>query len=183
MAFNLNQFRTNMKYGGARPTLFRVTMAFPSYVPDSIGVTRKAAFSIKAAQLPASNVGLIEVPYFGRSAKFSGDRTFEDWTGTIINDEDFKVRDGLEFWSNGMNRLSGNTNQLRDVSIDDVRSYLQDVKIEQFGKGGAVIKTVTLKNAWPSNIGPIQLGWENRDQIEEFDVTFSYDYYETDNIR
>lgn len=183
MSFNLNQFRANLKYGGARPTLFRVTMSFPTYVPDSTGTTLKAAFTIKAAQLPASNVGMIEAPYFGRVAKMPGDRTFEDWTGTIINDEDFKVRNGLELWHNGMNKINQGTNSLRDLNIDDLTGYVQDVKIEQFGKGGNIVKTYILKNAWPINIGPIQLGWENRDQIEEFDVTFAYDYFVTEQIR
>lgn len=178
MAFDVNKFRSALKGDGARPTLFEVTVFFP----DALGggfPTPQLTMMAKSATLPGSTIGVIEVPYFGRKIKVAGDRTFDDWTVTIINDEDFNIRNAFEFWQNAMDQYTTNADMKRvNGASADPRSYVADIKIDQFGKmGGVPIKTYYLRNAFPNQVGQIDVSWENNDQIEEFDVTFSMDYF------
>ena len=120
MAFNVNQFRSQLTGDGARPNLFECTLTFPvlassggaaspGAIQDNVGLTEKFTFMARAAQLPGSTVNQIPVNYFGRELKFSGNRTFPEWTVTIINDEDFKLRDAFEKWMHGLNSHVTNT--------------------------------------------------------------------------
>ena len=125
---------------------------------------------VKTAQLPGSTLGTIEVPYFGRNVRYAGDRTFEDWTVTVINDEDFAIRNSLEAWSNAIN--THDTNQ---------RALPQDYKsngiITQFGKDGRALRSYIFEGMYPLTIDAIELGWDQVDAIEEFGVTFQYDFW------
>lgn len=179
MSFNANTFRQELKYGGARPTLFEVSLTFPSFVPSASAAGAKVTFMCKASQVPGMNLGTIEIPYFGRTIKTPGDRTFEDWTMTVINDEDYLVRNALEAWSNAIDQIDQDTETIRNEELEDINSYVIDITVKQFSKRGNIVKQYQLKNAHPSVIAPIELSWENKDTIEEFDVTFVYDYFVT----
>jgi hypothetical protein len=176
MAFDVGAFRAQLPGGGARPNLFRVTMNAPSFVGFP---TEKMSFLCKTAELPGSTIGLVEVPYFGRSVKLAGDRTFPEWSPTIINDEDFLIRNAVEKW---MDSIDSHTRAgtKRGAATSNPNSYVSDAFVEQFSKTGDVIKTYTFVNLFPTDLSPIEVSWESTDVIEEFTVTFNYDHWTSD---
>lgn len=182
MAFNINTFRSEFKGDGARPTLFEIIVTFPAAL-SGVFPTNEMRLMAKATTLPSSTLGIIEVPYFGRKIKVAGDRTFDDWNVTIINDEDFSVRNAFEFWHNAMDQYSTSSEVKRVNGANaNPMSYVQNVQVKQYGKQGDVIKIYNLVNAFPNMIGQIDVSWENNDQVEEFDVTFSFDYFLTSEM-
>ena len=126
---------------------------------------------VKAAQIPAATVGTVTVPYFGRQIKIAGNRTFDAWTPTIINDEDFKVRNALETWNNQINTYEAN---LRTAG--NPAAYKSTANVTQFGKDGSILKVYEFVGLWCSDVQPIDLSWET-EGIEEFTATFQYDYW------
>ena len=176
MAFNVNDFRGRLENGGARPNMFEVVLPPPANI--SALNTEELSFMCKATALPASQVGTIEVPYFGRTIKVPGDREFEQWNITVINDESFDLRDAFERWQTAIASYSTAVNSQRTGgSTSNPFSYTSAGVINQYGKEGEIIKTVTMVNCFPVNVGEIQLAWDNNNQIEEFEVTFEYDYF------
>jgi hypothetical protein len=133
----------------------------------------------KAAQLPGSTVNQVPVFYFGRELKFSGNRTFPDFTVTIINDEDFEIRRGFERWMSGLNSHVGNLRTPAFIKGDN--GYQQDGFLVQFGKTGDVIKEYRFVGMFPVDLGPIELDWGSNDQIEEYQVTFGYQWWESED--
>ena len=171
MAFNVNEIRSQLSLGGARNSLFQVTIQNPANGAADI----KVPFLVRAAQIPASTLGLIEVPYFGRKIKMAGDRTFADWTVTVINDEDFLIRNALEQWSNQIQSHQGN---LRRFGSANPNAYKAQAQVTQYSKTGVPIRTYTFNGLFPQTISTIDLDWNATDQIEEFTVTFQYDWWE-----
>jgi len=170
MAFNVTEMRAQLTGGGARPTLFSVQITNPvNGVADF-----KIPFMVKAAQLPASNLGAIEVPYFGRRIKLAGDRTFDPWDVTVINDEDFSIRNAMEGWMNAINSHVGN---LRNAGFP-AESYKTQAQITQYSKTGNPIRIYNFNGLFPINVSPIATSWEASDQIEEYSVTFQYDWWD-----
>lgn len=174
MPFNISSFKSNgLVYGGARPSLFEVYLSVPQGIGiDSVSVD-KFRFVCRTAEIPESTVGSIPVPYFGRVHKVAGERTFNDWGVTVMNDEDFSVRSLFEAWSNAINRLVSN---VRDPNISN-ETYKTDLEIIQYAKDGSKIRSYQIVGAFPTSIGAINLGWDSTNQIEEFSVAFSYDYW------
>jgi len=174
MPFNINSFKQNgLVYGGARPSLFNVVLSVPGALGiDSVSVD-KFRFVCRTAALPESTISPIEIPYFGRKIKVAGERTFGDWSVTVMNDEDFAVRALFETWSNALNRHVSN---VRDAGIG-AEQYKTDLEVIQYSKDGSEIRSYQFVGAFPTSIGEIQLGWDSASQIEEFSVTFSYDYW------
>jgi hypothetical protein len=174
MAFNVSEFRSQMQFDGARANLFEVEMSFPSFsLPGN--AARKLRFMCKTAQVPGSTVGVVPVQYFGREVKFVGNRTFADWTINILNDEDFTIRNALERWMNGVNSHRFNT---RNASAATPNSYGTDAFVRHYGKTGKVIKTYKFIGLFPNDLAPIDLDWGNNDAIEEYSVTFAYQWWE-----
>lgn len=168
-SMNLDNFVANLKFGGARPNLFVVSGAFPS----GISVDRqKMEFHIKAASLPAYNLGSIILPFRGRQAKIPGDRTFDPWNITVINEADFNLRAAFEQWSNIINNLRTN------VSSQLYSQYATDWTVTQLDRTGADIRTYKLIKCWPSQVSPINLSFDATDQVEEFDVTLEYQEFQ-----
>lgn len=174
MPFSVTQFRAQMVGDGARPNLFEVSMPFPTFSVPGQAQT-KLTFMCKTAQLPGSTVGVVPVQYFGRELKFAGNRTFADWTLTVINDEDFAVRNAFERWMNGINTHRTN---LRNPSALTPSSYTRDAVVNQYSKTGKVIKSYKFIGAFPTDITPIDVDWGSNDTIEEFSVTLSYQWWE-----
>jgi hypothetical protein len=174
MAFNVNQFRSQLQSDGARPNLFEVSMPFPAFSLPGNAQT-KMTFMCKTAQLPGSTLGVVPVQYFGRELKFVGNRTFADWTVTIINDEDFSVRNAFERWMNGIN--SHNLN-VRNPVAGTPLGYSVDGQVTQFGKAGNTIKKYNFVGMFPTDITPIDVDWGSNDTIEEFSVTLTYQFWE-----
>lgn len=171
MSFNVNEIRSQLTLGGARGALFQVQFSNPANPIADI----KVPFLCRAAQLPESQLGTIQVPYFGRFVKLAGDRTFSDWTVTIINDEDFLIRNALEEWSNSINSRQNN---LREFGSAAPLLYKSTAEVTQFSKTGVPIRTYKLNGIYPSVVTPIDLNWADTDTIEEFQVTFQYDWWD-----
>lgn len=167
---SIDDFKAKLVGGGSRSNLFRVKINYPTYVG---GDSEISSFMIKSAQLPASTMAEIVVPFRGRQLKIAGDRTFEPWTVTVINDTNFAVRDAMERWSNGINAHSANT------GITNPTDYQSDLIVEQLDKDGTVIKTYNFRGCFPTNIDAIELSYESENQIEEFGVTFQVQYWES----
>lgn len=175
MAFNVAEFRANMVGDGARPNLFAVALTFPTIVDGAVVAGQKTTFMAKAAQIPGSTIGSVTVPYFGRELKFAGNRTFADWTITVINDEDFLIRDAIEKWMNAINSHAGN---VRNGNAINPSNYSVDAEVIQYGKGGNELKRYKFVGLWPQDVSTIDLAWDANDSIEEFSVTFGYQYWE-----
>jgi len=169
MAFNVNQFAGALKGGGARNSLFQVLISNPVNSVGDINVP----FMCKSAQIPAATVSAIEVDYFGRKTKLAGNRTYAEWAPTIINDEDFSIRNALEEWNNSINTFAGN---IRGNGSSAPSAYKSTAQIQQFGQTGDVIREYTFVGLFPTEVAAIDLSWD-ADTIEEFAVTFQYDYW------
>lgn len=170
MTLRVDDFKAKLKGGGARPSLFRVLVNFPAYAGGDAELT---SFMCKASQLPASTAPAIDVPFRGRVLKIAGDRTFEDWQITVVNDTGFEVRDAMERWMNGINGHSSNT------GITSPTLYQADMVVEQLDKDGSVLKTYNFRGAFPIGVGSIELAYDSNDQIEEFTVDFAIQYWES----
>jgi len=176
MAFNVNAFRSNMIADGARPNLFEVNLLFPPSVGGTSDIGSISRFMIKASQLPGSTIGSVPVFYFGREVKFAGNRTFANWTIQVINDENFVIRNYLERWMNTINSHVGN---LRSPAALSPTNYTSDAKISQYGKTGNILKEYSFRGMFPIDVAPIDLDWGNQDSIEEYSVTFAYQWWES----
>jgi hypothetical protein len=207
MAKSISDFKSYLKKGGARPNLFLVRLNFPSQlsqvadigtITSSANLTTQAEFMVKTAQIPASNIGTIEVPFRGRMLKVAGDRTFEPWSVTVVNDGQFQIRQAFEAWSRGINALTENVSQL-GYGADGGASYCVDMTVFQLSRDGQtpnrtpanpnnqgvdgmdVIRAYRFYDAWPSAVSSIDLSFEANDQIEEFTVEFQYNFFEVTN--
>jgi hypothetical protein len=158
-----------MRKGGARPNRYRVIGAFPSFAGSS-DETRSLSFLCKAASLPASTLGVAPAFFRGREIKLPGDRTFEEWTVTIYNSENFKLRDAFEKWSNAINAHEENI----ALNLDEIEV---DFDVQQLSRTDEVIKTVKMVSIFPTLVGPIELAYDNNDTVEEFEVTFAVQYW------
>lgn len=166
----LSEFKAQLQ-GGARPSLYNVTLAFPASIAGQDAAT-KLQFTCKGAQLPGVSTGQIEAPYMGRKVKMAGDATFQDITLTILNDVDWTVRTAFERWSNLINNHAENRGAVR------LQDYAVDVMITQLDRDGNDVATYVLISAYPSDIGAIDLGYDQVDTIEEFSVTLAYSWWE-----
>ena len=166
----VDDFKSKLKGGGARPNLFNATLNFPAYAGGDVELT---SFLCKSAQLPQSSLGPLVVPFRGREAKLAGDRTFDEWTVSIINDTSFDIRDAFERWSNGINAHSNNTGLTNPVD------YEADLILDQLDRDSSIIKRYQFRGAFPTLVGPIALSYDIRDEVEVFDVTFQYQYWES----
>ena len=189
----LSQFKSKLIGGGTRPNLFEVSIpTFPSAISEAWAAGDDSEngifkFLCKASVLPASNLGSVEVPFRGRILKVAGDRTFDDWTVTIINDEDFKLRTAFERWSNVMSRLDDAT------GVTNPTSYMTDGYVQQLGRGSqvgaasndggesSVLRSYKFFDVFPVTVGEIALSYDTTDTLEEFDVTFRYQYFTIGN--
>lgn len=165
MAFNITEIKSRLRLGGARPSLFQVTFASP----DNRAAYVDVPFLTYAASVPPSDLGNIRIPYFGRTINLAGDRTFPPWRISVFNDEDYKIRNGIEQWHE---RINGRITNVRTLS-----QYKTDAQIIHFSKEGEVIKTYTFVGMYPAEIGEMRMGWQDNDSIQTFDVTFMYDYW------
>ena len=166
----VDDFKSKLRGGGARPNLFKATINFPAYAGGDVELT---SFLCEAAQLPGSTMGTIIVPFRGRQLKMAGDRTFDVWTPTIINDTDFDVRNAMERWMNGMNAHNENT------GLNNPVQYEADLLVEQIDKDGATLKTYNFRGCFPTAVSPIDLNYGANDEIERFTVEFQVQYWES----
>ena len=169
----ITDFKSKLSGGGARSNLFECELAFPQEVgvQDLNEVLNKARFLVKAANLPASNVAPIEVPFRGRVLKIAGDRTFDTWTITIINDTDFAIRSAFEKWMNTINRVSDNTGKTNPAD------YQADAFVFQLDRSGETLRKYKFYDVFPTQVAPIELSYDAQG-IQEFQVELQVLYWE-----
>ena len=183
-ARTIENFRSKLTGGGARSNLFEVDMTYPDGISEKIGdAINDGQFLIKAAEIPAANIGNIPVPYRGRILPVAGDRTFDPWTITVINDTDFSIRNAMEQWSNFINDIQ--TNQ----GSADPASYQTNATVKQLSRDGGtsgdsddipILRTYKFEGIYPNSVSSIPLDYGATDQIQEFQVTFNYLFYEVE---
>jgi hypothetical protein len=171
MAFNINEIKGQLVGGGARQSLFDVRLNNPI----NSAANFKTQFMVKASSIPESRLGNIQIPYFGRKINTAGDRTYSEWNVTVINDEDFLIRNAMEQWSHAINSPQGNR---RTTGGSSPLLYKTDATVNQYSKTGNILRTYTFHGIYPADISSIDLDWEATDRIEEFRVTFMYDWWE-----
>ena len=172
MAFNIADFQSALAEQGARPNLFEMTLTVPTGMGTAVVNTNWSKLC-KTAQIPGSTIGVVEVQYFGRPVKMPGNRTFENLTTTIINDEDFVLRNAMEAWMAFLNQHEENTSGVIGLN------YTGTLTLQQYDKAGDAIDDAkyTFEKAWPVNVAPIDLDWGTNDTIEEFTVEWAYDWW------
>ena len=175
---NIQSFRDRMIGGGARPNMFEVNIDLPDQIGKDKNRDENMRFMIKAAEIPAANIGNIPVPFRGRVLPIAGDRTFDPWTVTIINDTNFKIRDAMEKWSNFINDLQ--TSQ----GIINPEDYQTAAFVKQLSREGEanpgpidILREYRFEGIYPNVVSSIPLDYGATDQIEEFQVTFNYLFY------
>lgn len=176
-------FKANLLQGGARANQFRVLLQFPAALPI-IGATdaaRKGIFLCEAASLPGQTVNITPLMYRGREVKLAGERRFDNWQVTVINDGDFAIHTAFEQWMNAINNLRENTGVLNPAS------YVADMEVEQLDRNSSLtqtsLKSYFFKNAWPTSITPIQLNFGDNDNVERFQVEFALDWFESSKVK
>ena len=172
MSQNIDTFKANLRGGGARANQFKITFASPPAIAIGLDIPR-ASFLIRTGQLPGSSVGEVVVPFRGRNLYLAGDREYETWTTTVLNDTDFMVRNAMEAWSNGMNNFVDGT------GLTNVADYTADLRVEQLDRSDAVIKTYFLRNCFPQAISAIDLSFDTTTEVETFDITWRYTHFQT----
>ena len=185
---NITNFRDRLVGGGARPNLFEVNIELPDGVIGQADYRDDVRFMVKAAEIPAANIGNIPVPFRGRVLPVAGDRTFDPWTVTVINDSKFNIRDAMEQWSNKINDLQFDVG---DISPSNYQTKAEVFQLSRGGKttsasstGGESITTLRLYNfegIYPSVVSSIPLDYGATDSIEEFQVTFNYLFWTVGN--
>lgn len=168
----IDTFKSKLANGGARPNFFRVDLKFPTLV-NSGTAADNATFLIKATSLPASTLENIEVPYRGRKVNFSGERSFEPWTVTIINDTDFSIRRSMERWHDLIVKYHETNGEVA------WENYQETLTVTQLDRNDQPLYRYQFVNSYPTSIASIDLNYDQTAAVEEFDVTFQYDYYET----
>ena len=176
MATKLSNFISDIGQG-VKPNMFMVDITFP----DGTANADKDMVNLlcKSAALPASNLGVIEVPFRGRTVKIAGDRTFDTWTATFVSDKEMKIRAYFEQWLASINSHEANNSPLFTPSETD--GYTRMLKVKQLEKNatesGEVLRQYNLYYAFPTNVSQIDLAYDSNDQIEEFTVEFQYSYW------
>ena len=168
----ITDFKSKLAGGGARANLFEVVLSFPDSAPTDTNVLDKSRFLIKTAALPASTIGPVNVPFRGRILKLAGDRTFEAWNVTVINDTDFAIRSALENWINSINRVSDATGST------DPALYQADAFVYQLDRNGETLRAYHMYDIFPTNLAQIALSTETTDAIEEFTCEFQVQWWE-----
>lgn len=181
----LDNFKAQLAGGGARPNLFEVSITYPTSLTTANSNSQPIAaptgatstdslltFMVKAAALPASNITPIEIPFRGRTLKVAGERTFDTWTITVLNDVDFKIRTSFEQWMNGISRISDASGEVNPTT------YQKEATVSQLDRLGNAVRNYKFYGIFPTNVSQIDLSMDSTDTIEEYTVEFQVQYWE-----
>ena len=198
---SISDFKSKVATDFARPNLFLCELNFPSTFTDQATLKELGTFTVKAANLPATQLGTVEVPYRGRVLKIAGDRTFEPWTITIMNDKNFRLRDAFEKWPESIQAYAQNVT----TAGTNIQNYYADMFVSQLDRNTSDVTTASsnglAKNAsqgaqgiphqvlreyrfvdvFPTNISAIDLDFGSNDAIEEFTVEMQVQYWQVSN--
>lgn len=167
----INDFKSKLIGGGARNNLFKVTCNFPAYARGNVEL---ASFMIKTAQLPSSIITPITIPFRGRQLQIAGDRQFEAWGISVINDTGMDIRNSFERWMSGINANAVNTGRSNPAD------YTVDMAVEQLNKAGEVTKRYDLRGVFPTAVSAIDLSFDSENTVEEFSVELQMLYWESE---
>ena len=173
MTQNISQFVAALQGDMARPNLFEVTLIFPAIL-GQVTASQTTSLLCKSSSLPGRSIGTLPLYYFGREIKLAGNSTFADWTLTILNDENFVIRNAFELWMSGINQHVAN---LRTIGLSPSQ-YMADLQVIQYGKTGNGLKGYNLIGCFPVDLSPIDLDWGSNDTAEEFTVSLAYQWWE-----
>ena len=169
---SIENVKSALANGGVRPTMFSVEITFPqAAVNNQAELNEKALFLVKAATLPGSQIGIIDVPFRGRKLKVSGDRNFADWQTTIVNDTDFQLRKAMEKWAETIQNMNF------AIGENELENYFGTAEVRQLDRQGKQLRVYEFNGIWPNNIAEIPLSFETQDTIEEYDVAFCVQYW------
>ena len=186
-ARTLDTFKSKLLGGGVRPNFFEVELKFPNLAIDDNDVSDRTRFLVKGANLPASIIAPISVPFRGRELKIAGERSFDTWTVTVINDSNFVLRDAFEKWMNVINKVSDNAGEV------DPTVYQQEAYVHQLGRAPItnsssapatsgnivpILRSYHFHGVFPTNVSSIELSYDNNNVIEEFSVEFQVQWWE-----
>jgi len=171
---NVDDMKAKLIGGGARPNLFKVDINFPGGLSIERPNRELVSFMCKMASLPMSTMATIEVPFRGRKLQVAGDRTFDPWSITVINDNDFKIRNAFEQWMNGLNDHVENTGAMTPAD------YYSTATVTQLDKQGAEIRAYEIHGIFPTSLSAIELDYGAESTIEEFTVEFQVQYWTSD---
>ncbi len=186
-ARTIDTFKSKLLGGGVRPNFFEIEINFPELAIDKGDVSDKMRFLVKGANLPASIVTPIAVPFRGRELKIAGERSFDTWTVTVINDSNFTIRDAFEKWMNMINKVSDNAGEI------DPTIYQQEAYVYQLGRapitgptnspaGSAeqipILRSYHMHGVFPTNVSSIDLSYDSNNVIEEFSVEMQVQWWE-----
>jgi hypothetical protein len=169
MTIGINEFKSKLTGGGARSNMFKVTCNFPAFAGGS---SELASFMISKTNLPGSDVAALELGFRGRKLKLPGERKFEPWTVTVINDVDMSIRNAFERWMNAISKHQANT------GLSNTNDYMVDMAVEQLDRAGKSVKKYDFRGVWPSKVASIELG-NDSEAIEEFAVELQYQYWQS----
>lgn len=169
----ISDFKAQMRKGGFRPNQFQCSIVFPTAIPGGALGGQKSVFMAKSAGLPASTVAPVTVSYRGRPVKFAGEREFAPWTIEVYTDNDFVVRNAFEAWVDTMQRSSTTGGALTPAV------YQADMAVNAMDRHDRIVKSYVFRDAFPVEVGAIQLDWENNNQIGVFSVTFEYNFFDS----
>ena len=180
MAFTPSTFKSNISThgGGARPSLYQVKIMYGTAQANPLSFDSAESLLVKAANLPASNIAPLAINYAGRAYKWSGFRTYDNWTVTVMNDEDFGARNKMMHW---MRYLSGQLDGTRDGTFGDPSNngtwFDGSATVQQVSVGGGAIGPLySLSNLWPTELGEIAVDWSS-DAMQEYTIGFAYDHW------
>ena len=189
-ARTLDTFKSKLLGGGVRPNFFEVELKFPQLGIDDNDVSDRTRFLVKGANLPASVIAPISVPFRGRELKIAGERSFDSWTITVINDSNFVLRDAFEKWANIINKVSDNAGEV------DPTVYQQEAYVHQLGRAPItnqagvpatsgntvpILRSYHFHGVFPTNVSSIELSYDQNNVIEEFSVEFQVQWWEALN--
>ncbi len=177
MSYNVNELRSGFTGSGARPNLFEIQFTFPPSAPDG-NASRLVTQVTFAASAPESNLGLIQLSYYGRKLKYPGDRTYSAWETKFYNDENHTIKNALEKWSQSLNSAEGN---LRSAAAATPFGYQVDITVRELSKiGGPALKEYKLVGAYPESVQAVNLNWGDNNTIQEITVVWQYQWWTSD---
>jgi len=168
---NISDFKAALAGGGARANLFQVGVTFPSFVSNGALASRQIQLLAHSASLPSSKLKTFATPFQGRSVYQAAEREFEDWKISIYNDTNFSVRNAFEEWMNSVQ----NADSLSGISQPGL--YQVPLQVYQLDRSGAILQYYDIQDAFPHEVGAIELSFGEVNGIETFDVTFTYNYF------
>ena len=163
-------FLANFQGGGFRPNRYNIVLTFPAAVPNALQAAAKFGFTCKAAAIPSSQLGVVTLPYMGREVKVPGDKTWDDWTVTVMLDTDFWTRDVFETWHD---LILGFRSNVAAPGFANPAAAFASAQVQALDRYDQIIKEYTIDGCWPTQVGEVTLGYDQNDQVAEMPVTFA----------